>query len=515
MRCSLRVGLVLVSCAFGLVAGCGDDGGSADGTSSGGDTGSSGSASSSESSGTSGATTTASTDGSGSSGATTGAESTTGFSGSSEDGSSGESSTGPGVDPPGYVVTVGDCELLWETTGLDEGATRVGGPATFRDVDGDGRRDLLTVRPADDSTTIEMRAGATGAVVDGFSVDGSASVLLVMDLDGDGTDDIVLHASTGGEAGGGVVEGDISCSVSAHSGVDGALLWQRADADASDCNFASSAVAGHDLDGDGLADIVAGWPFAAGLVPGDPPGRLVVIAASSGDTLAEYDAPIDAVGFGGRLLALGDVDGEPGDELAVSSFHYPGIGGTAVTVASPGAASDLWTLTDETESMLQLGAVVDANGDGMGDVVATLRELTFADGTQGLVHAADGATGEMLWQSEPNVVNGHYGIAIATVGDANGDGSVDVAAGVSHLLPNIPTYGIAGQFRILASVDGHVVAEVQDVADVDKISGFGGQLAAIDDPTDRDGAALVVLDGGQGPDENPLGILSAWSCLAD
>ena len=508
-----RAPLFTLLTALAAVTGCADDTSS---STSAGDTTDSGSTGGTSAGSTSDGSDSGGADSSGDSVGTTGSTGADSSGGATDttagdsSGDDGETGTTGGIDDSHYVVTEGDCELLWTVSGTDESDMQITDVAEYVDIDDDGAGDLITVRTDGATSDVLVRHGADGGPTLTFSVDGNARVLTVLAVDDDGIDDIVVHRSPAADGGGGgPVEPPMgACIVSAHSGADGAMLWERVDPDGG-CDSASTADVIPDANADGRDDIVAGWPFPDGIVS-TTVGRLLVLDAATGTTLAQYDAPLAAPGYGQRVFNLGDIDDVAGVEIVSDVGWYPSLGDSAITVASLGASSDMWTVTDQMEWFLQAGAVLDANGDGLNDVAATYRERPFPDGTTGLVHVRDASTGEILWQAQSPILEGHFGVGMTAVDDATGDGIQEVAAGGSHALP-LPFVGIASAFQILGGADGTVIAEVWDTPDAFTATAFGEALARIGDPTPRNGAALVVLDRNHGD----LGTLSAWSCLPE
>ena len=219
------------------------------------------------------------------------------------------------------------------------------------DVDGDGRADVVTGAGPGAASHVKVFSGANEAELRSFfAYDGAFTggvYVAAGDVDGDGVADIV----TGAGAGGGP-------HVKVFSGATGAELRSFF---AFDVGFTGGVrVAAGDVNGDGLADIVAG----AGA------GGLSHVKVFSGATGAElYSFVAFASGFtGGVYVAAGDIDGDGHADVVTGAG--PG-GGPHVKVFSGATGS-------ETASFLAYDpsfgggvsvAASDVDGDGRADIV--------------------------------------------------------------------------------------------------------------------------------------------------
>ncbi|MFN7144789.1 MAG: hypothetical protein ACK4YP_13515, partial [Myxococcota bacterium] len=185
------------------------------------------------------------------------------------------------------------------------------------DADGDGLDDLLLTSPSLTGGTgqvvvffgpvAEVRfaedadAFITGAVGDGFGIstvwDG------IHDIDGDGTNDLVVGASSAATAF--YFRGPLTTSAT------------TADADAvvvgDGGSFLGGMVSAGDLDGDDLADLVLGIPG-----PSDGFGAIVLYGPLAGTRSAETaDLRVRTPGYAGAL-SPGDLDGDGLGDLLVT-----------------------------------------------------------------------------------------------------------------------------------------------------------------------------------------------------
>jgi len=335
------------------------------------------------------------------------------------------------------------------------------------DVDGDGVPDMILQNGFD----VAVKSGATGdrilflpdpAMGDGFG----ASVAGAGDENGDGVPDVfvgALQASPNGLA--------MAGSAFLYSGADGSLLLRldgpsanaffgNAVASAGDVDgdgipdlmvgddslgtgavFVFSGATGHlvfrfdgpdqddqlgysvastgDLDGDGLSDVVVGAPAAAlGF------GSAFILSGATGALIHRLDGNF-AYRFGESVAGLGDVDLDGTPDLAVGSLGGP----EAVSVFSGATGQLLFTFTQQgAEDLgLSVSGTGDMDRDGVPDLVAGAPGTFFGKRTR--VLGISGATGKALWRFDADGSQDQLGLAVAGIGDIDGDGFGDVIAG--------------------------------------------------------------------------------------
>lgn len=245
-------------------------------------------------------------------------------------------------DVSGWEGAYGDGDELGSVAGISR-SDAVSNATSAGDVDGDGLGDLLVGLSDRDG------AGYTGGVLvlGGFTgeldiEDADARykaatttnltgelVAAGGDLDGDGADDVAIAASTsdrGGAAGGAVYL------------VSGARrgIVQLDDADAMLTGAAGDRIGEsllvHDLDRDGIADVIAGSDLAQN---GDADAAGAVWAFlgpfAGEQTVAEAHSTLrgaaESTRFG-TALAAGNLDGRGGDDLVVGGLYAEGGDGT-------------------------------------------------------------------------------------------------------------------------------------------------------------------------------------------
>jgi hypothetical protein len=290
-------------------------------------------------------------------------------------------------------------------------------------------------------------------------------------------------------------------------------------------HFGQTVAALGDLDGDGIVDLAVGAPHDddGGLEQG---AVWILFLDLDGTVQAEQKISATAGGFGGDLdpgdyfgssvAALGDIDGDGASELAVGAVGDDDGGGElgAVWILSlnPDATVRLEHKISQTQGgfggSLRFGdsfggaaaALGDVDGDGIGDLAvgAPLDDQgEFRQGSiwilflnadlsvKGEQHIGEGLGG-FGGQLDPEDV---FGWCLAALGDLDGDGTPDLAAGAYLDGDGGPFQGAV--WVLFLNPDGSVRAE-QKISET--AGGFAGQL----DPVDGFGtsvAALSDLDG--------------------
>ncbi|MBK5931713.1 peptidoglycan DD-metalloendopeptidase family protein [Halochromatium salexigens] len=260
--------------------------------------------------------------------------------------------------------------------------------------------------------------GSNGFVINGVSEwDQSASVSAAGDINGDGTDDLIIGARNadpnGPESGASyVVFGDAggfgpSLELSSLDGSNGFVINGVSEND-----WSGSVSAAGDINGDGTDDLIIG---AYGADPNGP---------GSG---ASYVVFGDAGGFG-PSLELSSLDGSNGFVInGVSENDYSG--------ASVGAAGDI--NGDGTDDLIIGAWNADPNGPKSGASYVVFGdaggfgpslELSSLDGSNGFV--INGVSEEDSSASR-----------VSAAGDINGDGTDDLIIGARNADPNGPGSG--------------------------------------------------------------------------
>jgi hypothetical protein len=239
------------------------------------------------------------------------------------------------------------------------------------------------------------------------------------DNDGDGVLDAALCV---------VPNKNEGCFIEIVSGKTGRQLRRIAVA-LSRSNYASAVASLGDLDGDGVPEIGAGTGYS---FPEDQRFRVFVFSGKTGEKLSELLGHDGQYGFGAALGAVGDLDGDGVNEIALVDDAEG-----AIRVFSgkkrqfSHALQGSWEGQGRTMEMGNVTTLRDLDGDGMRDFALTID--TFPGG-QARIYSGKQGTSIRNHGAESFSANDGYPAFVADVGDLDHDGRGDYAVGTSHHL---------------------------------------------------------------------------------
>jgi uncharacterized repeat protein (TIGR01451 family) len=257
------------------------------------------------------------------------------------------------------------------------------------------------------------------------------SVATAGDVNGDGYADVVVGAYnylTG--------QGKAYAFYGSPSGLSATPDWTATGENDDDHVGVSVATAG-DVNGDGYADVVVGATDNNGggrgmayVYYGSPAGL-----SPAPDWTATGENEGDSYGIS---MAAGDVNGDGYADVVVGASGY--AGGTGKAYLYHGSASGLspvadWSASGENSGDFFGGSVAtagDVNGDGYVDVVVGASGYAGGTGKVYLHHgSASGLSPVADWSADGENGGDSFGVSAATAGDVNGDGYADVVVGAS------------------------------------------------------------------------------------
>src|SRR5262249_10885878 len=144
---------------------------------------------------------------------------------------------------------------------------------------------------------------------------------------------------------------------------------------------------------------------------------------------------------------------------------------------------------------VSVASLGDANGDGVPDLAVGMVPLGLSPSTFSRVYAFSGSSNALLWETdEPGGKQfPSFGLRVASISDLNGDGLRDllVSAPFHDVNPDPNVFVLAGQVYVLSGANGAVFRTHTDPGPADN-NLFGSGLAAVGDQ-DGDGVEDYLI----------------------
>ncbi len=270
------------------------------------------------------------------------------------------------------------------------------------------------------------------------------------------------------------------------SGHTGAVLdtWIGAEAGA---RFGSAIAPSADLDGDLIPDVAISAPKSTNL--GLPVGRVFVYSSATGLELRQYTGSTANALYGSSIADVGDVDGDLIPDLAVG---IPQAASGRVIVYSGATGSVAYDKVGDSAGDLlgfSVAGVGDVNGDGTPDFAAGAPRDDDGGPEAGSIRVYSGFDGSTLYTFHGDAAGAQLGYSVAGGGFVDADAFADVIGGADEDGTNGTKAGLA---RIYSGFDGSIIR-----------THLGG---ASEDRTGRSVAMLGDVNG-DGRDDVAVGAL--------
>lgn len=288
------------------------------------------------------------------------------------------------------------------------------------DLNGDGFADIVAAQPTANNVRVLLGHG-DGTFSYGEPVDAGSNPYrpVLGDLDGDGDLDVALISGLGQAA-----PDEISILLN----LGGGILGPRTAIDLTPYPSSQNDIACGDVDGDGDADVaVLRRDIVSGVIV-----KSIVLARSNGDgTFTASAAVTDDVSS--SAIAVGDIDRDGRADLVARDGDL-GVGGVppprrlSTYFGRADGSFDVPVRAPMANSLAGRLRLADMNGDGTLDAVMNAGPLFAPTAACGVSSAGvalgDGTGGFVEMPSVP--AGGARSMAMA-IGDADGDGNLDVA----------------------------------------------------------------------------------------
>jgi FG-GAP repeat/FG-GAP-like repeat len=226
----------------------------------------------------------------------------------------------------------------------------------------------------------------------------------------------------------------LACLLALAAGAQAQMTLAELNGFTANFNFGQAVAPAGDMDKDGFPDLLVGAPGSASSGPNT--GQVYLISGKSQSTLSWKLGPSQNSYFGTAVAGGVDVDKDGWPDYVVGS-PYESLGpveyagGVRLYSGKTGTVLQTWWGTSINSLFGTWVAFVgDWNGDGWQDLAAGAPGgLNVQGAAVGYVRVYSGLSGSVLMSFYGQGGGEYFGYSFAAVGDWNGDGTPDMAAG--------------------------------------------------------------------------------------
>ncbi|MDD5306209.1 MAG: integrin alpha [Deltaproteobacteria bacterium] len=276
-----------------------------------------------------------------------------------------------------------------------------------------------------------------------------------------------------------------------------------AESDQAGAQFGYSVASAGDVNGDGFSDVIIGAPYYDGLT--DEGAAFVFHGSSSGlSTSANWTVKGGQASalFGNSVASAGDVNGDGYEDVIVGAYAFDnGQTDEGRVFVYHGSSTGLsttpaWTAESDQASAefgISVSSAGDVNSDGYADVIVGAHKFANGQAAEGRAYvyhgSASGRSATANWTAEGDQIGAHFGTAVASAGDVNGDGYTDVIIGAPDYDKGITDEGAAFVFHGSAS---GLSSTYWIAGSMQANSNYGGSVSSAGD-ANGDGYADVIV----------------------
>lgn len=266
------------------------------------------------------------------------------------------------------------------------------------------------------------------------------SVSSAGDVNGDGYSDIIAGAYVYNN--GNTGEGAAYIWLGSATGINTASL-RIVESNQNNANFGYSVSTAGDVNGDGYSDVIIGAPNYDNPQTNEGAAFIYHGSATGISTTAATVLEVNQnnANFGYSVAGAGDINGDGYSDIVVGAPGYDNTENNGGAFVYRGAAAGINAATrieiqsnrDDTRLGSAVAGAGDVNGDGFSDIIIGANEYENGQDIEGRVQvhlgSATGITVAPVFTYDSNTDDGQLGYSVAGIGDINGDGYADIAAG--------------------------------------------------------------------------------------